>query len=240
MKRNWLQILVLLTFFLSCSGNITEPTFSDDAELVSKIIGTWSSDRYTITYYSNGTFVDTSFFYDENQVLKPERSTSGSYEIQDSVLYLKRENWHFFDVSRIENGTSIVPIETEISIENNVLYRKAVHVLVNVEGNNSEIWGTWKHISWTFHKSNPTTNIVYEGRQEYYYKFSRDSTEVTYGWKYLDGNPWPDQEFKSEFEYTPPFLDIVGPGAYDLRVEFKHEKMYWYLDVPVIQLNKVD
>lgn len=240
MKNFWLPILIILSLFLSCSENINEPISNDDSELISNIIGTWSTNTYKVTHFSNLTFEDTSFFFDDNsQVFKPRYSRNGTFEISDSVLYLKTNHWIFFDSSFIANGISIVPTESEISISGNVLYKKPVDVLDNVEGNESEIWGSWKNIKWTYHKSGSAANIVYEGRQEYYYKFYKDSSTVIYGWKYLDGNPWSNPEFKSEFKYIPPLLDLYGPGEYDLRVVFKNGKMYWYRNFPAIQLNRV-
>lgn len=240
MKNYFVLFLLVSILFISCSEkNVNEPVIIDDSELLSQIIGTWKSNTYKITYFSDLTFVDTIYNQDENtQILEPLYSRNGEYEIQDGILYLKTEHWTFFDSSYVENGISIIPFETEINISGNILYKKAVDVLERTEGTGNEIWGSWKNMKWTYHHSSPDTNIVYEGRQEYYYRFYKDSSKVTYGWKYLDGNPWSNPEYRSDFNYTPPFLDLNGPGNYDLRVEFKFGKMFWYYNFNPSQMYR--
>jgi hypothetical protein len=59
-----LSILLLCIFsFLSCSeSSINEPSIPDDASLRKAIIGTWSTNGYRISYFEDGTYIDSSSF----------------------------------------------------------------------------------------------------------------------------------------------------------------------------------
>lgn len=239
--KYYLALVVLSTLFIiSCSeNNVNQPVIVDDSELLSSIIGTWTSNSYTITHYADLTFIDTVFIVDSiTQALKPRYARNGKFEIKNGVLLLKTEHWNIFDSSFVGNGIEVIPFETEISISGNILYKKVVEVLECTEGTGNVIWGKWKNIKWIYINVTSDTNIIYEGRQEYYYNFYKDSTKVTYGWRYLDGNPFSNPEFRSDFNYTPPYLDLNGPSAYDLRVEFKYGKMFWYYNWPSNKLFK--
>jgi hypothetical protein len=238
-KKYYIFLLISI-LFLSCSEKNENEIIVDDSELLTQIIGTWKSDEYIITYFPDLTFTDTLFHQKSNaQISEPLYSRNGKFEILDGVVYLMTEHWIFIDSSFIENGISIVPVQAKISIKGNILYEQSVNVLENTKGTKTEIWGSWKNTRWVYH-NNPGTKISYTGRQEYYYVFTKDSSKAVYGWKYLDGTPWTNSEFRSEFEYRPPYLSLYGPSEYNMRVEFKFEKMFWYQDNPVLELYKLE
>jgi hypothetical protein len=234
--KKYFAFLLISILFISCSEKNADEIIVDDSVLLTQIIGTWRSYTYVITCFPDLTFIDTVFQQkSNNQILEPYYSRSGKFEILDGVLFLKTEKWDLFNSA--ENGISIVPVQSEISITGNILYRKSVDVLESTKGTKSEIWGSWKNTRWVYH-TNRDAGITYTGRQEYYYDFSKDSTLVVYGWKYLDGTPWTNPEFRSEFKYQPPYLSLSGPSDYNMTVVFKFEKMFWYLDYPILELYK--
>ena len=237
--KNQLSLFIIFIFLLSyCSVNDSnEPINLEDSQLVLNILGKWSNDFYNISFSPNYFFNDTHYRHDPiTQELKPIYSRTGNFEIINSILYLKTNEWTFHDSSFISRGISIVPNYSEIELTGDVLLKKSVIVLDNVEGNDTDIWGMWKYVIWSFHKSFSPENITYSGRQEYYYKFDKDSSNVAYGWKYLDGNPFNNPDFNSDFDYNPPILNLFGPGDYNLTVRFKYNQMYWYYDTPPIEL----
>jgi len=236
MKKYYI-ILLLTALFLSCSEKNENEIIVEDSELLTQIFGTWKNDDYKITYFPDLTFTDTLFQKSNTNISEPLYSRNGKFEILDGVVYLMTENWIFIDSSFIENGISIVPVQAAITIKGNILYEQSVNVLENTKGTKTEIWGSWKNTRWVYH-NNPYTKISYTGRQEYYYIFSKDSSKAVYGWKYLDGSPWTSSEFRSEFKYRHPYLSLYGPSEYNMRVEFKFDKMFWYQDYPVLELYK--
>jgi len=228
--------LLISILFIRCSEKNEDELIVDDSGLSTQIIGTWRSDEYIITCFQDLTFIDTLFQKESNtQILEPFYSRSGKFEIHDGVLFLKTEKWDLFNSA--ENGISIVPVQSEICIQGNILYSKSVNVLESTDGTKTEIWGSWKSIRWVYH-NNPNVNTTYTGKQEYYYEFSKDSTKVVYGWKYSDGTPWTNPEFKSEFKYQPPYLSLYSSSDYNMIVVFKFEKMFWYQNYPVLELYK--
>lgn len=240
MKKYFVLFLLVSILFIGCSDkNVNGPVITNDSELSSNIIGTWSNETYKITFLSDLTFRDTLYTQDKNTLItKPLYARSGKYEIQNSILYLETEHWYFIDPAFVGNGISIIPFENEIKISGNILYNKSVDVLQRTEGSGNEIWGKWKEVKWTYEQSSPDTNTNYEGREEYYYNFYKDSSKVTFGWKYMDGNPFPNAEFRSDFSYSPPTLNIIVPGYYNWTVEFKYGNMYWYPPLNGVELYK--
>ena len=120
------SVLLLLVSFLlfNCSDKtLIGPPIDDDTSLSSRIIGSWSATTYKVTYFPDFTFTDTIFFIDQNtQIIKPRYSRNGDFEIKDGILYLKTAHWSIFDSLFIQNGVSIVPVQSEITISGNILY----------------------------------------------------------------------------------------------------------------------
>lgn len=237
MRTPWTGIL-LVVFLWNCSGGTLHgPNTASDMQVLDALVGTWSAGHYTITFSSNHTFTDTVYTVDDSsQHGMPKYARSGTYDVQDSILYLQNIDWTYFVRTR---GISIILRPTQIRIRDGLLEKRPVEVFENVEGSGDTLWGTWTQIKWTYYQYHwGDRPAVYEGRQEVYYEFSADSSQCTYGWNYIDGYQAKPPEFQTEFSYTPPYLDIVGPAYYDVKVVYKYGKMYWYLDYPVSVLER--
>ena len=230
LKKIIYLIIIFLSIIISCNNNNNNGLLlDDDLLLYDKIVGHWKNDLYEIIFYYNKSFEDRMYEYDSNsKSIKLKMTKFGNYTITDHILKLQTARWEISDTNIVNNGGTIIPLETEIEIIGNKLNRKMVQVYDLVEGNGTEIWGKWKCIRWIYNKTGRYIHKTYEGRQELYYNFYSDSAKVTYGWRYLDDPSWTDGEFRTEFNYSPPLLDIFGPAEYNLHVVFKNKRMYWY------------
>jgi hypothetical protein len=238
MKKKILLLITLQTFFIiSCSEHLVSPIYS---ELSNEIIGSWKNQNIQISFDKNYNFTESLKIIDfgfsgEDLII----TRSGKYEIIDSVLILKANSWIFSNPELIKGGISIVPYYDEINFIDGKLIRRPVYVFSTSGSNKKELKGEWKMVQWCYHKTDTVYNIEYAGIEETFYDFLNSDT-VLYGWKYLDGNPFENPSWETNYQYNPPKLTIPGPSFYNMIVEFKKSKMYWYLDQPLQEYSRIN
>ncbi len=214
---------LILTLALNCSdGSIFNPTNRYD-ELAAKTIGHWQSGTSTLSFSGNGDFTEAYdlHLYENNKLRVIQK---GKFEIVDSVLILKTVSWSFSNQELVDQGLSIVPWYKEIKMLKDVMIVQPVMMFTKESGSVTELAGKWKMPKWAYHSTPDYKAAVC---QEVYYDFSSPDS-VRYGWVYLDPCPFPDPNFKTPYQYEPPFIDVHGPSIYDTLVKFKNNKMYWY------------
>jgi hypothetical protein len=240
-----IKLLVFFTFPLllsSCSDeNIINPI---DSELTKDIIGTWKGEsNYSITFFSNGFFIDSTYF--ENN---PDTSfnnfglfiRTGKYNISNSVLTLSE--FYFSEV--ITNASiwmAFVSPPFEISIANNILKMKPFTLFDNIGNNKRDLWDNWETNSWLCQADAFDSSQTFYGTYQQIYTFIEDSTEYLHTSKFhnlINDSSYVHSSSRS-FTYNPPYLDLPVESNYNMLVQFKYNKMYWYFDVIPEDLIKV-
>ncbi len=245
MKKIFFCILLSLFITLACQKNfdsITSPP-EEDIALLKKISGTWSTSNssYNITYYSNNTFIDSSFLIsqDSSQSSKLKMIKKGNFKIENRIITQSDVHIPYIDTS-VYNSLSIVPRNHEIEIISDyMLILKSVDVLKSESSNNNDIWGNWSIIKWTYHRAYIPVLTIYEGHQKYFYSFNPDSSLFEYRIEYLENSPWSASNYKFEFNYDNLFLDLIGLAEFNIDVQFKNGDMYWYYDTNPIEFFKI-
>lgn len=209
---------------ISCSDdNSINPI---DLELQKNIIGTWQDDSdYRITFFTNGSFVDSIYFdpaLDSSIIVR-----KGKYNINNSVLTLSE---FYFDtiVTQSHIGFAILERAYEITIQNAILKRKSFLAFKNIGQNRMEIWDKWETTTWYAQIDAVDSSQTFYGSFNIEYLFIQDSNKclqtnrlhnaVNDSIYEYSGNP--------NFTYNPPYLDISSDK--DILVVFKSYKMYWY------------
>jgi hypothetical protein len=216
---------------------------SEDLTLKANLVGTWTLGRwYKVSYNADGTFVDSAFVQshtDTNQYSLLE-VRQGRYTVENSILDHINVHYVYLDTTVSPGGMGAVTAAVEIQIAGNHIIRKPVDVLTSAQGVAYQLWGTWMVTKWAYERAAGPPRIIYEGRQRYTFTFYSDSNYFHWGFEYLDGNPWPNPSWRSQFTYNPPYLDAPGIGASNKRVEFKLGKMYWYYEYTIPDLLRTD
>ena len=246
MKHLLFLSLPLLLLFVSCSDNEpTWPSSIDDQALKSKIIGTWKDIRnYSITFYSNNTFVDSIYFEgttDTSHINYGLFVRSGKYSISNAVLELKE--FHFDTlITKSIISLGMYSTHSDIAIENNQLRMVPFMVFNKTGAYKRELLGEWTKKGWYCQiDSDPSFWEPICGPTFEKYTFYEDSTNCRY--TEIINNLINDTTYTYtlnwEYVYTTPYLDIPSPGYYNLTVKFDAFKMYWYFDTPVWVLDKI-
>ncbi len=241
MKTSAVLVLITLVLF-GCTDDDQIVTGSNNDEMLkAQIVGSWNGGNwYRTTYRADNTYSDSIFYRsstDTNQYFL-DFVTQGRFSITNGVLQRSNVHWFFSDTTRYQGGLSAILLSQEIEFAGNHLLLKPVDVLSSSNGFGLQLWGTWTVTTWSYHRSGGTPTVLYEGRQKYTYQFNKDSTRFRYGWEYLDGNPFPNPTFTSDFTYNPPLLDMLAPGWYNVSVQFKYGQMFWYYDFGPSELTR--
>jgi hypothetical protein len=222
-KKYYLFIINMLLIIASCTDkSVNDPS---DQQLNVDIIGNWktindSAYIYSISFYSDGTFIDTNIYNAGYYDLPVNRDSSGmtvrkgKYSVANNVL-----SFNEFYITKYAQGTfnpiGYYPIDYEIVIENNTLERKPLYRLKAI-GTTSDIYGSWRMDGWFCIYNNETSANQY-GIYSETYTFTKDSVK--------------HNGYNTIFKYDPPYLTIgYGPETpYDpIKVEFHNSIMYWY------------
>ncbi len=230
-----LILFIISLTIVSCSkDDLTNP-------ISIELIGNWNNENYSITFFNNGTFIDTIYF--ENIRDKSYRSygrftRSGTYKIENEILYLN--DFYFTDIiTNADIGMQMMYISYNINIANNKLILKPVNVFESDSSNTTELYGSWKLNGYycVYDKAleqNPSNGSMIET-----YKFYKDSSKYIYSLKYLSGifalNP--QYTVQDSFAYEKPLLDLPLKADYKINVKLNGNKMFWYYDYE-INLNK--
>ena len=231
-----LSILVIAAhLFMGCSKD--DPIVgiaNGDEVLRASLIGTWSGgNSYRVTYYSDGTYMDSSFANQTTDTTSYTlyESRKGRYSITNSILERTEIHIVYRDSTRLPGGFLESPIGQEIQIDLNRLNMKLVDVYSLVQGNGTELFGTWTITKWVCSNSGGSPRKIYEGRRKETYSFVKDSLTLSYNWEYLDGNGPDDVSITATYLYDPPMLSLAHPLTDDRKVVFKNGKMYWYMNI---------
>ncbi len=236
MKNIYFIILLLVTsVFTSCDeeSNILTPLDSD-TELQKLLVGTWQmqSGTRTLIYRSDFTFIDSSISF----------IAQGNYSIEDSILYKSNIIVRYIDPSHYPNpGYNFTFPSKYLKFSNNIMTEIPVNVFEpNDGGNNSELWGSWSRIEWTYLLR--YTEPSYLGRIKIVENFDEIQKKAYWWSEYLDRitNNISDTLWSNNVIYNPPILDMLGTGDYLVEVRFKNNKMYWWEPYEPIQYNRLN
>lgn len=229
MKKFIFSILIILVL-LSVSCNKENPANPDElysnAPLSVRLAHYHYNDPfYSIQFYPNGKFIEKHSIsnFDTKDSIVQLYERLGNYKLESNLLKMSSLKVTI-DTQRF-TGISIIWSDREVYIENNVLSFKPVTVLEG-KNNKTELWDLWKTIRWVYHYDS-YSKIEYNGREEYFYEFTKDDPKVKFGWNYLDGQPRPSKEHICNFKYNHPDL-YLEETSIEYTVEFKNNKMYWY------------
>jgi hypothetical protein len=145
-----IKILFLISFcflIFTCDDNSLNPL---DQKLQQNIIGTWKdNNNYTVTFFHDGTFIDTSKFNnpDSTSQVYIYFIRKGRYTINKAVLAFKE---FYFDtvITNVNiSYTSQMPL-AQISIDNSVMRRKYFSQYDNIGRWGNDIWSTWESNGW--------------------------------------------------------------------------------------------
>lgn len=235
MNKNILKILLCALVLISCSDktSLLDPIIDNpiipipnNSVFIKNIYGSWQSGTTKISFDSSQNFIKSWPLTDSPTNTLSMVTQKGKYEIVDSVLILKTNEWLFSNPGAIK-GIAIVPVYYEIDFSNGKMIQHQVRVLTKEDNNAKELQGVWKMIYWIYEKETTPKYVEYIGRQEESYNFfSGDS--VSCDWNYLDGTPFPTAQWRWKYTYNPPLINIVPPIIENDTVKFKHGKMYWY------------
>lgn len=213
-------------FVLSCkSDNPIEPDIDySNADLATQLAHyKYSDSGYSLQFFPDGKFIQSQKenWYNNGLLVKFYERT-GKYELEDNLVKLSDIKVNY---NKSLGGIAIIWSDQEVSLVDGKIVFKGVTVLDGKE-NNNELWNYWTTVKWAY-IYNESPEMIYNGREEYFYEFISDSPKVRWGWDYPDGKPWPPTEYKSNYTYTPPELFLKNMVE-NYLVEFKNNKMYWY------------
>jgi len=243
MKKLLFPLLTLPLLLIGCAEDIINP--SEDDSLIGKLIGTWKdSQNYSITFYSNNTFLDSIYFEGITDTSASNYGLfirRGKYNISNSILNLTE--FHFDTViTKATLGLGMNSTHSEISIVNNQLRMIPFLIFYRVNNNGNDIWGEWTNNGWYCQRYTDTT--FYKpicGPTVEKYIFYKDSSFCIYSKS--NHNLYNDSTYSYtynwDYSYTPPYLNIPASAYYNLKVNFDSVKMQWYFDIPVWVLNKL-
>jgi len=222
-------VIPMMASFISCSENsITEPTKQDDEFLKKAIIGNWSNSGQRITYYENGTYVDSSsYVLDATKNWVTDEITKGSYKIVDGILYYSDVHYTYM-MDRVSALIGEGYPAAEIRISNNTLSFTGVDIYTP-NGKTDGISGHWETKKWaTSYNSQPE----YSGYLNCAYDLDKSTSTYFRQIRFLDNPTIASIEDRDLFEYESPNLKMVSAGqsVINYTVEIKNGKMYWYYD----------
>jgi len=214
--------LFLFSFLIACSDS----GLNSSDKIYETIVGKWSSAGTKTTFYSDKTYVDSSFLVSNSNHLL--FVINGKYIIERDILKKSNYSFSFLDTILFDqyfNLTSF-PFDLEIiSTTNSEINFKEVEEFESINGRPSDdLWADWKSTKWIMNIEN---GIAHTGRLNYYYSFYKDSSHINYGIEYLDDLPLESYFDKRTFSYNPPFLTTNGIQKI---VKFKKGYMYWYYE----------
>jgi hypothetical protein len=225
MNSKILFLVLFLIIIAGCSDNPLEEVQSD-SYLQSSIIGSWNLDNEKYMFCTDASFIDSAYTYVAgNNVLFYVRK--GSYEINNSVLVLKTDQWKFYDTTYVR-GLSILPDDQEIEIENGKMSWKPVEVFTPKNKQNNGLFGEWETTKWVFRNTTETGYSFYCGKEKHYYIFKKDTTQMFFGWNNLEGNNIADANYESVYKYIFPKLYLSELGVPSKIVKFKNGLLYFY------------
>ena len=217
---------VLLGFIvLSCSeDSIINPI---DLELQKNIIGTWEDNtKYTITFFPNGTFIDSMYYFDQfvdtSIIIR-----NGKYNISNSILTFTEFQYDTI-ITQSNIGFAVMERSYEITIQNSILKRKLFSVFNNIGLNRNDIWDKWETKAWYAQIDAVDSTQTFYGSYDIQYLFIQDSNKCMQ--TNIFHNVVNDSIYEyggyPNFTYSPPYLDISSDQ--DILVKFINNKMYWY------------
>jgi hypothetical protein len=237
-------LTALLFLIIGCSkNNPVSSNLTEDDVLKTRILGYWGSSPYgSITFRADNSYTDSSFFRSTIDTTKYNLNmvTEGQYAITNAVLMRTKIHVLYLDTAYYRGlGEIVWDFAEELQSVDKDLVLTPVKVLQLVQGTGNQLWGTWATTYCVYICGNTPTQVIYEGRQKETFTFVKDSSLFSYGWQYLDGSPYPNSSFTSEFTYDPPKLSLIGPSDYINSVQFKNGCMYWYYNYPSGKLGKM-
>ena len=220
------SIIMLCIFsFISCSEtSVTAPVVQSDDFLQKGIIGTWGVNGYRITYYTDGSFIDSTKFQPvETKSWKADNITKGSYRIVNGVIY-----YYNVDIVYLADNVSSPIGEgrtgAEINISNNVLSLIPVDILTP-NGKTNGISGDWTTKKWL---TTYNSESAYRGYLNCEYQMDNSNSTYTHQIEFLDDPHIKRITDQDLYNYTPPYLKLVVDYPLTVKVEFKNGLMYWY------------
>jgi hypothetical protein len=238
MKNLICSIAVALSLIiLGCDDDsIVNPI---DSELQKNIVGTWKDNAgYIVTYFSNGTFTDSIFYFDQftdtSIIIR-----KGNYNIANSVLIYSE---FYFDtiITQSNLGFAAQEFSYEISISNSILKRIPFSVFRNIGQNRMDLWDKWETVSWFAQIDAVYSSETYHGSSIIQYNFIQDSSKCVKTTVFHNEINDSTFEFNSSqrITYNSPYLDINGYK--NILVKFINKKMYWYYNYQPRDLFKVN
>ena len=243
MNKVKIFLLFISSLLISnCSEeNITDPI---DSELQKNIIGTWvGNSGYSITFYSNGLFKDSIYFegiQDTSYYNYGLFIRTGKYDISNSVLMLS-EFYFTKVITEASIGMAYVSRPVEISITNNVLKRKMFALFYNIGEGKNTLWDKWESNEWLCQADAVDSLQNLYGTYKQIYHFVEDSSQYSHSSTFhnLINDSTYTYESKRNFTYNAPYLDLPVEADYNMLVQFKNNKMYWYYDGTPEDLVKI-
>jgi len=240
-----IKILFLLPFcflIFTCDDNSVNPL---DQRLQQNIIGTWKDDNnYTVTFYPDGSFIDTSLYYNRDSISQVigHFIRKGRYTINNSVLAF--EDFYFDTVvTNLCMSNWYQPLPALISIDNSIMKRKNFSRFDNIGRFGKDIWSTWEQNGWycaSFVEPFGEIKNQY-GTYKIFYQFFKDSSKCKFTYSRYDKVSDSTYKYLSllDFKYAPPYLYIPPDSDYPTEIRFRDNKMYWYSSYLVSDLKRV-
>jgi hypothetical protein len=251
MKYLALFSFIILFIFVGCSkNNPTEPSVFSDAELLSKIVGTWGNEYLTIVYESNSNFQETIHFVAQDSAYSQSEIIKGTYTIKNGILIYNLTSWkildfsskhlmksfnpmnnfHIYKINEFNSENNLSPYESipnfKINFQEDLLYFYPLDILIPLSDNNDDIWGSWTTYQWAIGSGPNYQDSTILGKLEYRYNFNKDSIIVSFGSKFeIDSNGSYNYQ-TATVKYSPPNLD--WGDYYHKTVEFHNGQMYMY------------
>jgi hypothetical protein len=259
LNQNIVAVLVFILLLIAgCKDNPTSSPpsakFTNDEVLQQSIIGTWygtfpfggwtMSSAYKITFFTDSTFIDTTFGFGNMSLSQQNDSLNiickGKYSIQNGVVEFSYVNFSYWTLSGQPRGFIHGMLPKAVTIVGDSLTLVETNVFTRIDSAQTLLLGLWNSTNWTCMTSSLSSTPEYSGRFQDSFTFI-DSSNYKETWSYLDMQTPSLQTWLGTYSFNTYYINLLGSGTVGtMRVEFKSRKMYWFSDSYIIKLKKMN
>ncbi len=244
--KTLIYLLSIFLFVLLQSCSFENPVNPIDSQLEQNLIGTWKgSQGYSITFYRDGTFIDTTYSEgrtDSSYINYARIVRKGQYSINNSILNLINFYFSKIDTKAKEIGYEIYELGYQISFEQGILIMIPVEILKSLESINTQLYSKWKYKGYysSIKVNNDGDIFKTNGKVDEIYNFKKDSSIYNYSQNFLSGAYDTLGAFTQslDYNYQKPYLNLPDASDYRILVKFLNGKMYWYFTNYIKHLTK--